>query len=89
MNTNFHIRSLQYAVDLLCSRPLIKTILLNLTGKYVTGGIGIMPNKTLSLDFAYAHGWWKNYGDNYGFNVSRTFQDISTNNFIVTLKYLF
>lgn len=57
--------------------------------KYVTGGIGIMPNKTLSLDFAYAHGWWKNYGDNYGFNVSRTFQDISTNNFIVTLKYLF
>ena len=57
--------------------------------KYVTGGIGIMPNKTLSLDFAYAHGWWKNYGDNYGFDVSRTFQDISTNNFIVTLKYLF
>lgn len=57
--------------------------------KYITGGIGFMPNKTLSLDFAYAHGWWKNVGDNYGFEDSRTYHDITSNNFVFTMRYLF
>lgn len=57
--------------------------------KYITAGIGFMPNKTLSLDFAYAHGWWKNIGDNYGFKDSRTYQDITADNFIFTMRYLF
>jgi hypothetical protein len=48
-----------------------------------------MPNKTLSLDFAYAYGWWKNVGDNYGFEDSRTYHDITSNNFIFTMRYLF
>ena len=57
--------------------------------KYITAGIGFMADKTISLDFAYAHGWWKNIGDNYGFEDSRTYQDITADNFIVTLRYLF
>jgi len=57
--------------------------------KYITAGLGFMPNKTLSLDFAYAHGWWKNIGDNYGFADSRTYQDITSDNFILTMRYLF
>ncbi len=57
--------------------------------KYFTAGLGIMPNKIMSLDFAYAHGWWQTYGDNYGVNVSRTFQDITTDHFVVTMRYMF
>lgn len=57
--------------------------------KYFTAGIGLMPNKTLSLDLAYARGWWQNIGDNYGVNDSRTYQDITTDNFVMTIKYLF
>ena len=57
--------------------------------KYITAGLGFMPNKILSIDLAYAHGWWKNVGDNYGVNVSRTFQDITIDNFVVTVRYLF
>lgn len=57
--------------------------------KYITAGLGIMPNKVLSLDLAYAYGWWNNIGDNYGFNDSRTYQDITSTNVILTARYLF
>ncbi|KUG26104.1 putative hemin receptor [hydrocarbon metagenome] len=57
--------------------------------KYITAGLGIMPNKVLSLDLAYAYGWWNNIGDNYGFDDSRTYQDITSTNVILTARYLF
>lgn len=57
--------------------------------KFITAGIGISPNKKFSLDFAYAYGWWKNFGDNYGADVSRTYHDITRNNFIVSFNYMF
>ncbi len=57
--------------------------------KYLTAGIGFLTNETVGLDFAYAYGWWKDFGDNYGTNVSRTFQDVTTNQFIMTGTYRF
>jgi long-subunit fatty acid transport protein len=57
--------------------------------QYVTGGIGFLANETIGIDLAIAHGWWKNYGDNYGTDVSRTYQDISVNKLILTATYRF
>ncbi len=57
--------------------------------KFVTFGLGLNPNSNLSINLAYAYGWWKDFGDNYGTNISRTFQDISKSNFIVGIKYNF
>ncbi len=57
--------------------------------KYLTAGIGFLTDETVGLDFAYAYGWWKDFGDNYGSNVSRTFQDVKTNQFIITGTYRF
>ncbi|MDP3684165.1 MAG: hypothetical protein Q8S01_09550, partial [Ignavibacteria bacterium] len=33
--------------------------------KYLTGGVGFLADETFAIDVAYAHGWWKTYGDNY------------------------
>lgn len=57
--------------------------------KYLTAGIGYRLSKKLNLDVAYAYGWWKDIGDNYGSNLSRTYQDITVGNLLTTLKYYF
>ncbi len=57
--------------------------------QYVTGGIGFLADETIGLDLGVAHGWWKDFGDNYGDNVSRTFQDVSVNKVILTATYRF
>ena len=57
--------------------------------KYVTAGIGFLADQTVGIDIGYAHGWWKNYGDNYGYNVSRTFQNISTDRIMMDMTYRF
>ncbi|MFA5805665.1 MAG: outer membrane protein transport protein [Melioribacteraceae bacterium] len=57
--------------------------------KFLTAGIGIRLTKSVSVDGAYAYGWWKDYGDNYGSGVSRTYQDIKNQNIITSLKYNF
>jgi hypothetical protein len=57
--------------------------------KYLTVGAGVLIDNTFGLDVAYAYGWWKDYGDNYGVNVSRTFQDINVNNLIMSLSVKF
>jgi len=57
--------------------------------QYLTGGIGFLANETIGLDLALAHGFWKDYGDNYGTNVSRTYQDITVNKLILTATYRF
>jgi hypothetical protein len=55
--------------------------------KYFTAGLGFVASKVLSIDFAYVHGWWKTYGDNYGYEVSRTNQEISRDNIVLSLSY--
>ena len=57
--------------------------------KYFTVGIGFRADQTVGIDVAYAHGWWKNYGDNYGYNVSRTYQDISKDKIMLGMTYRF
>ncbi len=57
--------------------------------KYVTGGIGYLADGAIGIDLAYAYGWWKDIGDNYGSNVSRTFQDITSHNVMLTTTYRF
>ena len=57
--------------------------------QYVTGGIGFLADETIGLDLGVAHGWWKDFGDNYDTNVSRTNQDVSVNKIILTATYRF
>lgn len=57
--------------------------------KYFTAGLGFLAEEMVSIDIGFAHGWWKDFGDNYGENLSRTFQDISVNNMIITLTFRF
>ena len=57
--------------------------------KYITLGAGFALDQNLTLDIGFAHGWWKDFGDNYSSYVSTTFQDISYNNLIFGLKYIF
>ena len=40
--------------------------------KYFTLGAGILIDSIFGIDAAYSYGWWKDFGDNYGVNVSRT-----------------
>ncbi|HEX2962216.1 MAG TPA: outer membrane protein transport protein, partial [Ignavibacteriales bacterium] len=57
--------------------------------KYLTGGLGFLADEAFAFDLAYAYGWWKDIGDNYGTNVSRTFQDIRSHNLILSVSYRF
>lgn len=57
--------------------------------KYLTAGIGYLANGQIGIDLAYAYGWWKDIGDNYGSNQSRTFQDIKAHNVMITTTYRF
>jgi hypothetical protein len=57
--------------------------------KYVTVGAGTLIHNTFGFDIAYAYGWWKDYGDNYGVKVSRTYQDINVNNLILNFSVIF
>ena len=57
--------------------------------KYFTLGAGILIDSIFGIDVAYSYGWWKDFGDNYGVNVSRTFQDINVNNIILNLSARF
>ena len=56
--------------------------------KYLTAGLGFPIAQKLLFDFAYVHGWWKNFGDNYDIDVSRTYQDISVNKFVFSVSYI-
>lgn len=48
--------------------------------KYITAGFGYDLTENLVLDVAYIYGWWEDIGDNYGTNVSRTFQKLKKSN---------
>ena len=57
--------------------------------KFVTGGLGISTSNNIQFNIAYGYGWWKDFGDNYGVNESKTYQDISHSNLMVGIKYYF
>jgi len=83
-NSNVNVRAgFMYAPSAFRSDPS------SFDKKYFTLGLGYDATKYISLNVAYAYGWWKDYGDNYGVGLSRTFQDITMNNAVFTLKYNF
>jgi len=57
--------------------------------KYFTAGLGFLTDETIGFDLAYAYGWWEDFGDNYSSNLSRTFQEITVNHFVLTGIYRF
>jgi long-subunit fatty acid transport protein len=57
--------------------------------KFITAGVGIQTSENITFNFAYAYGWWKDIGDNYGSGVSRTNQDVTHNNLVMGMKYYF
>jgi long-subunit fatty acid transport protein len=57
--------------------------------KYLTAGLGLLADETIGIDVAYAYGWWKDIGDNYGVNLSRTFHDVNSSQVIITGIYRF
>lgn len=57
--------------------------------KYLTAGIGFLAEEAVGIDIAFAHGWWKDIGDNYGTNLSRTYQTITLNQLMLTATYRF
>ncbi|MGE5352891.1 MAG: OmpP1/FadL family transporter [Acidobacteriota bacterium] len=57
--------------------------------KYVTGGIGFLADEAFAFDVAYAYGWWKDIGENYGYNESVTYQDVRNHNVILSVSFRF
>lgn len=57
--------------------------------KYITAGLGFTTNNRVAINAAFAHGWWKDFGDNYSSNLSRFYQNISRDNFTLTFVYNF
>ena len=55
--------------------------------KFITAGIGYNFSQSSSVNIAYVYGWWNDIGDNYGVNVSRTFQEIKFQNFVTSFKF--
>lgn len=61
----------------------------SLDKNYITLGIGYLADEAIGIDLAYAHGWWNDYGDNYGSNVSRTYQKIKDDRLILSTTFRF
>jgi hypothetical protein len=57
--------------------------------KYLTAGVGILAQETFGIDVALVHGWWKDFGDNYGTNLSRTYQNITVDQILLTTTIRF
>jgi len=55
--------------------------------KFVTLGVGYNFSESSSINIAYVYGWWKDMGDNYGTNVSRTFQDVRFSNIVTSIRF--
>jgi len=56
---------------------------------YFTLGAGFITSEGFSFDLAYVFGKWKNFGDNYGSNVSRTYQDLKTSDIVFSTSFRF
>ncbi|MGB5893260.1 MAG: hypothetical protein WBG58_03715, partial [Ignavibacteriaceae bacterium] len=54
--------------------------------KYLTAGIGLLLGNVFKIDVAYAYGWWENFSDNYGSNVSRTLHDVNVQNVVLSIS---
>jgi long-subunit fatty acid transport protein len=55
---------------------------------YITGGLGLLIDRVVGVDLAYAHGSWDSYRWIYG-DVKTTVENVTTHNFKGTLSFLF
>jgi long-subunit fatty acid transport protein len=56
--------------------------------KYITAGLGIRLGEPAMLDVAYARGWWTTSHINND-SLSPVYEDITTQNFLLTLSVRF
>ena len=54
--------------------------------KYLTAGIGLLLGNVFKIDVAYAYGWWQNFSDNYGSNLSRSVHDVNVQNVVLSFS---
>jgi hypothetical protein len=54
--------------------------------KFITAGAGFDLGDRVAINLGYAHGWWKDFTDNYDSNVSRIHQDITYDHFILSFS---
>ncbi|MCE1189802.1 MAG: outer membrane protein transport protein [Ignavibacteria bacterium] len=60
--------------------------------QYLTFGVGFLFERSITLDIAYLHGWWKEHGDMYTYNyqpVARFTSDITVTNVAFSMHYRF
>ena len=56
---------------------------------YLNAGAGIEVSNSIKFDFAYSYGFWDTYSDNYGSNLSRVSQSVSSQTFILTTTIVY
>ena len=56
---------------------------------YLNAGAGFIAGDSFSLDVAYSYGFWDTIGDNYGTDLSRTYQKIDTHSVYLTTSFKF
>ncbi len=57
--------------------------------KYYTYGAGFLVEDNISIDAAFVMGSWKTIGDNYGYELSRTYQDVTMTKLVLSFSYRF
>ncbi len=56
---------------------------------YLNTGAGIEISDGIRFDFAYSYGFWDTYSDNYGSDLSRINQSISSHTFLLTTTIMY
>jgi hypothetical protein len=56
---------------------------------YLNTGAGIEISDGIRFDFAYSYGFWDTYSDNYGSDLSRVNQSISSHTFLLTTTIMY
>ena len=54
---------------------------------FLNAGGGFIANDAFSFDIVYSYGFWDTIGDNYGTNLSRTYQKIDTHSVYLTTAF--
>jgi len=57
--------------------------------KFIATGLGIPLSEGINIDLTYVNGWWNTVGDNYGYEQSRTTQEISVDKLMMSFSFRF
>jgi hypothetical protein len=56
---------------------------------YLNAGAGFVAGDSFAVDAVYSYGFWDTIGDNYGADLSRTYQKIDTHSVYLTTSFKF